>query len=152
MQLRIRVKEGTDKDAELVRAATTYMMSKLLKPEQLESVSLHITLTSLEHDFGDIELHRSPKFIMRLHSAMDPVLMVTTVAHELIHVAQKLTGRLQLREVGGETVWCWGAKCFGADPYDDPSCILPWEDDAECREGDLALSFFRASIAKMNLT
>jgi hypothetical protein len=127
------------------------MLRRLLKAEQVKRVSLKITLTRLHGDFGDISLNDPPAFHVRLHHETDTLLMLVTLAHELIHLAQVMDKRLELKEIKGLTTWVWLKTPYGADPYHpDESRELPWELEADELEADLACQFMTHSVSKLN--
>lgn len=151
MKLTIRRIKGDPRDVKLVREGVAFILGRLLTPLHMAKVRLHITLTTLESDLGDVSIEKSPRFSIRLHHEMDTLLMLVTLAHELVHVAQVMQGHLFLKKINGLVVWVWKGQSYGADPYGDPSRYLPWEADAELREGDLACQFFSHYVTSLNV-
>lgn len=150
MQLEIERNRGTERDVKLIREAVPFMLKRLLKPEQLGQISLHISISRLHADLGDIILEDAPDFRLRLHHESDSILMLVTLAHELVHLAQVIEGRLKFRKIKGLYAWVWDGRSYGHDPYADPERVLPWERDAELREGDLARQFLNSYVRKLN--
>ncbi len=150
MKLTIRRNDGDKRDVKLLRAAVPYILNRLLTPAHVKTIVIHITLTRLHGDFGDIEIETAPKFRIRLHHEMDTLLMMLTLAHELVHLSQVMIGRLQLKKINGLAVWHWDGKPYGTEPYEAPNGDLPWEIDADCREGDLACQFFQHYLTSLN--
>ena len=150
MKLTIRRNQGDTRDVELIRKAVPFMLKRLLKPEQLEALSVHVVLTKLQDDLGNVDIEEAPKFRLRLHHEMDTLLMIVTLAHELVHLSQVMHGRLQLREINDLTVWYWDKKPYGSEPYADPDRTLPWESDANRMEGELACRFFTHYVKNLN--
>ncbi len=126
------------------------MLNKLLSREEQAPIRLHIIITTLHGDLGDIVLEDTPDFRLRLHHASDTILMLVTLAHELIHLSQVVKGRLKFRKFKGLDVWVWDGKSYGSDPYDDPDRTLPWESDANNRESDLARQFLNKYVRSLN--
>ena len=150
MQLEIHRKRGTERDVKLIREAVPFMLKRLLQPEQLSQVRLNVSITRLNGDLGDIILEDAPDFRLRLHHEADAILMMVTLAHELVHLSQVLSGRLKFKKFKGLDVWVWDGRSYGTDPYADPDRVLPWERDAELREGDLARQFLNFYVKKLN--
>jgi hypothetical protein len=82
---------------------------------------------------------------------MDTLMLLVTLAHELVHLAQVMDGRLQLKKIKGLDTWHWKRKPYGEDPYNpSESRDLPWEVEASELECDLALQFFAFYVRKLN--
>lgn len=153
MQLTVRQKLGDARDVKLIRDAVPFMLKKLLAPSQLSQVSVQVSIVKLNEDCGDIELHTPPLFKLRLSHQLDSVLMLLTLAHELIHLSQVVEGRLNLKKINGLTVWFWDGRPYGSEPYDSPlGDALPWEIDANRRESDLACQFLNDYVRKLNVS
>lgn len=150
MKLTIRRNDGDQRDVRLLREAVPFMLNRLLKPAHVKTIVLHISFTRLHGDFGDIEIETAPTFRIRLHHEMDTLLMMVTLAHELVHLSQVMLGRLELKKIKGLAVWHWDGKPYGSAPYDDLEQTLPWELDADSREGDLACQFFSYYVTSLN--
>lgn len=150
MKLSIRKNRGDKRDVELIREAVPFILKRLLKAEQIEDIDLHITLVKLKNDFGDVEISSAPSFRLRLHHEMDTLLMIVTLAHELVHVSQVMNGRLKLKKINHLRQWYWDKRPYGTAPYDDPELTLPWESEAARLENELACRFFRHYVSKLN--
>ena len=150
MKLVIRRNDGDPRDVKLLRVAVPFMLKRLLKPAQFSKVHLHITLTRLHGDFGDIEIETSPRFRLRLHHGMDTLVMLVTLAHELLHLSQVMHGRLELRKIKDLQVWYWDGEPYGSAPYDELGSDIPWERDAGDKENDLARHFFTHYVTSLN--
>lgn len=150
MNITIRDTNADPRDVILVREASAFILSRLLKPSQLKHVNLHVNLAILKDDLGDIGIEEAPTFRLRLHRELDSLAMIVTLAHELVHLAQVMNGKLFLKEINGLEVWHWLNVPYGHDPYGDKTLILPWEVEAEQREVDLACHFFSHYVTKLN--
>lgn len=150
MQVRVYQQGSNRKDTLLIREAAVQMLSRLLKPEQTEQVNLQVLVTKLDGDFGDIELQAAPYFRLRLADDLNSILTLVTLAHELVHLAQVVEGRLSLSSQPSGTVWHWDGVPYGTDPYDLEDVKLPWEVDALEREGDLACHFVNEYVRNLN--
>lgn len=81
-------------------------------------------------------------FHIELESKMPFLCILATLAHEVTHVTQFATGRLQ--SVSNE--WFWEGKSYGFDPYSGEEAIdtqLPWEYHADCKEVELVRKFVK---------
>ena len=150
MKLTIRRNDGDPRDVKLLHEAVPFILSRLMKPRDVKKVSLHISLTRLHGDFGDIEIETAPAFRIRLHHEMDTLLMIVTLAHELVHLSQVMRGSLKLNKINDLTVWHWDDVPYGAEPYDNPEHALPWETEADSRETELASQFCAHYITLLN--
>lgn len=68
--------------------------------------------------------------------------LLSTLAHETVHVVQFALGRL--RNEDGE--WFWDGSSYGLEPYtgdEDVDNQLPWEYDAYSKEVELARKFIK---------
>lgn len=150
MKVRV-VHEGKDRrDVLLLKVAAVQMLNRLLEPEQAEQVNLQILVTKLDGDLGDIELQSAPFFLLRLADDLNSILTIVTLAHELVHLAQTLTGRLQLSSQPHGTVWYWDGTPYGTEPYEQDNLSLPWEIDALERECDVARHFMNEYVSNLN--
>lgn len=150
MELVIRRNSADARDVRLVREAAPYMLKSLLKAELFSQVVLHVSFAKLNKDLGDVSVGEAPRFRMRLHPEMDTVLMMVTLAHELVHVSQVMEGRLKLKKIKGLHSWTWDGCNYGVDPYGDSDLNPPWEIDAVSQESDLACQFFRWYVTSLN--
>lgn len=66
--------------------------------------------------------------------------LLSTLAHESVHVVQFATGRLKFN---GE--WIWDGVSYGEEPYRDTDLDtkLPWEYDAYSKEIELSRKFIK---------
>ena len=68
--------------------------------------------------------------------------LLSTLAHELVHVVQFATGRLE-----NEENWIWEGTDYGDNPYQNDaeldSANLPWEYEAHTKEIVLAKKFVK---------
>jgi hypothetical protein len=81
---------------------------------------------------------------------MDAILMVVTLAHELVHLSQVMNKRLEVKEINDLSVWFWDGQPYGTEPYADETVVLPWEADAERQEGNLARQFLNNYVKRLN--
>lgn len=67
--------------------------------------------------------------------------LLSTLAHETVHVVQFATGRLRIEDDD----WIWEGKNYGPKPYigKEVDNQLPWEYDAYSKEPELARKFVK---------
>lgn len=150
MKLRIQHGLADARDVKMVRAAVPEMLRTLLKPEQIALINLHITFTSLDAVYGDIELVKAPRFKIRLHDSLDPILLLMTLAHELIHLKQVMEGHLKVIKINDLHIWVWKNRQYGPDPYALKNASLPWETEAERKESALVRHFVKIYVTLLN--
>lgn len=81
-------------------------------------------------------------FNIHLNDSVPFLELLSTLAHEIVHVVQFATGRLRTDDEN----WIWEGKKFGNSPYTGDEEVdnqLPWEYDAYCKEIDLARKFVK---------
>lgn len=81
-------------------------------------------------------------FHIQLNSDVPFLELLSTLAHETVHVVQFATGRLRTTDDD----WCWDGKSFGSEPYtgiEEVDNQLPWEYDAYSKEVELARKFVK---------
>lgn len=81
-------------------------------------------------------------YVCRLADYANSAETMRTLAHELIHVWQTATGRLQTSEDNG---WYWRGKSYGHTPYSgtDSDYDLPWEREADKLDLQLTKKFYK---------
>lgn len=150
MKLRISRGDADPRDVKMVRVAVPEMLNLILSPSQIDQLDIHINFTSLNGVYGDIQLENPPYFKMRLHNDLDPILLLLTLAHELIHLSQVVSGDLKLIKNNKLYEWHWKKRNFGSEPYVDHDSRPPWEADAERREGVLTVHFVKKYVNILN--
>ena len=81
-------------------------------------------------------------YVIQLNNDVPFLELLSTLAHEVVHVIQFATGRLK----NDTLTWKWQNVDYGEDPYtgdEDVDCKLPWEYDAYCKEIDLVRKFVK---------
>lgn len=82
-------------------------------------------------------------YIIHLNVGSPFLDLLSTLAHEMVHVAQYVTGRLKTND---EDEWVWDGVNYGANPYrgkEELDIKLPWEYDAYSKEPELARKFVK---------
>lgn len=83
-------------------------------------------------------------YVVQLNMHVPFLELLSTLAHELVHVTQFATRRLVITDDDEE--WIWEGVNYGVDPYtgkEDVDTRLPWEYDAYSKETDLARKFVK---------
>lgn len=152
MKIRVFQEAGCAKesDAKLLKRAVKAMLRELVDDEHLVNVRLDIVIAELERDCGEIELQDAPRFLIRLAHDLDTILTILTLAHELVHLSQVLTGRLRLNESSARLEWVWEGVNYGEAPYASPKIILPWEEEAKRLEANLTRHFLASYVSNLN--
>lgn len=80
-------------------------------------------------------------YTIHLNDTVPFLELLSTLAHETVHVVQFATGRLK-----SDPVWMWEGKDYGLTPYTGDEEVdnqLPWEYDAYSKEVELARKFVK---------
>jgi hypothetical protein len=141
----ITILGGTEFERGLVKQAVDSYRKKLLP----DAGSLDLTIFLITHLYrkegvkGDVlcedDDEKIPnEFTIRLDASMNPQALLCSLAHEMVHVKQYVTG--EIRDVGGKNVVWKGKKhvCDGYTYWDQP-----WEIEAYGREKGLFENFVR---------
>jgi hypothetical protein len=150
MELTIKSTRTDCRDADLITRAVPFMLNGLLTSSQREGLIVNVVITTLNGDHGDVVLNEAPSFQIRLSSQCDTIMLVKTLAHELVHLSQVVNGRLKFRKINGLQCWVWDGKSYGPYPYRDPDRTLPWESDAERHEDTLCVNFVKHHVKFLN--
>lgn len=88
-----------------------------------------------EHESGTGVFH------IHLNDNVPFLELLSTLAHETVHVVQFATGRLRIEDED----WIWEGKNYGPKPYigKEVDNQLPWEYDAYSKEPELARKFVK---------
>lgn len=81
-------------------------------------------------------------FHIHLNDSVPFLELLSTLAHEIVHVVQFATARLRTEDDD----WIWEGTNYGSNPYtgdDDIDNKLPWEYDAYSKEIHLARKFVK---------
>jgi hypothetical protein len=123
-----------------LRRATVYFLDLLLPRKRKIDVRISVENKLIEKESmfgGCYHLSSSPsRYHIRLDDAMDSKTMVTTLAHEFVHVRQFDSGELAFRHSCNR----WHGTYYPSDEfsYEDE----PWEIEASSLEDLLAKNFF----------
>lgn len=139
----------------LIRESLDYFGHKLMSPQLLNNISLRIKfcdgLVAKEKIRGDVVWNyrngKTPKalrsFTIRIDSSLGQKKMLSTLAHEMVHVKQYAKG--EMRDISHRLVR------FGKKSYmDNEYCYWeqPWEIEARGRELGLLAMFLKQRKAK----
>jgi len=131
-------KTPTRKD--LVRRAAVYFLKLLLPRKRKIQIDIHLEedLITKESVYGECyHMSKSPsKYKIRLDKDMNDLTLITTLAHEFIHVKQFDRNEL---------AFLYSCSRWHGEYYPDDEFIEseePWEVEPRERESDLASKFF----------
>jgi hypothetical protein len=140
--MRIVFRGRTNKQfRESVRDACGFYLHKLgLSKKKLNNVTVIFKLAEMKGDYGSCVNTNHPKtFEITIHSKQDRKGKFKTLAHEIVHLKQWLTGEMRDRVRGDEivkTYWkgeLWRTSGNELDDYYDS----PWEIEAYGKEEGL---------------
>ncbi len=151
MRIKMLKNSGTVRDVSLLKKAAKYMIERLLSPSQSANISLNISITNLNGRFGEAVINDPTRFKVRLYKDADLVMMLVTLAHELVHVSQVVSGTLKVKKINDLDEWFWKGKSYGVDPYENWPGKLPWETEANAQEVSLALEFIQVHVDLLNV-
>ena len=148
--MNVRVKFLTRKklvdgdSAALLFEAAVWYAEKLLTPFQVERLNLKIALRSRETMDGCVGKCRSRcselfphNFEILLNRGLTTYWKIRVLAHEFVHLKQRMERRLHYDKVDGY----WRPHWNGVNHAETPYSKRPWEIEAEAMEEGLAQEF-----------
>lgn len=131
-------KNPTRKD--LVRRAAVYFLNRLLPRKRKIEIAIHVEDNLIEKSsvFGECyHISKSPsKYKVRLDKGMCDIMLITTLAHEFVHIRQFDHGELALTHSCNR----WHGNYYPDDEFLETE--EPWEVEPRERESVLAADFF----------
>ena len=147
MQIEIKGGTKTTVDYVLIAEAVLFMFKRITSKKNLRKVD-KVTVSivkRMDHALGDCyEMVKDGKFHVKIRLKYIPnfLIMLSTLAHEIVHGEQTLSGRLNL---DADYNYIWNGVSYGCDPYfvykDQEYEKLPWETEAYDNEESLAKAF-----------
>lgn len=132
---------GCSKDPEtknlLRRAAIYFLNDQLPRKRKIDiKITCEDDLIVKENIYGECHHVDRSKYWIRLNSSMSIYDVITTLAHEFVHVRQFDTGQLALRYSCNR----WNGTYYPCDEffYEDE----PWELEAQSLENSMASNFW----------
>jgi hypothetical protein len=148
MEITVTQKKGEKYNNNLVKDAAFFFATKLIKNKHLKKISkIKIYLVKEFESAGECYDYKTDDgsylFDLKINRETDFPEIISTLAHEMIHVSQIVSGNLVI----DKNEWHWCGKSYGRDPYsglgEEQQCAkLPWERDAYHNESKLSLQFF----------
>ena len=147
MDIIINQRFGEKQNIPIIKIAAQYFHDTMFSRKERERLhSITISMKCMRNAGEQIEeLNLDQKFIININ--LDRLesfnKIITTLAHEMIHAKQMLSGKLKI--MNGEYVW--KRKSFGPNPYAKLTLNqiiknLPWESEAYCKQDRYAREFF----------
>lgn len=148
--MEIIIKGGDKKstDFKLIKNALVYFLNKLISKKNLNKIhSVRISIVQhLKEKRGDCDEiltdNKKYKIFIRLEHTPNFLTMLSTLAHECVHVSQTLNNNLFVDDDG---CFFWKGESYGIAPYEEfvnhEYEKLPWETEAYDKEHNLAKSF-----------
>jgi hypothetical protein len=129
--------------------AVSYFLKKLLGEQEFAHVKqIDIKMHAVMYDHGECFITRlkdnTIKVRIKVQKGISFMEMLLTLAHECVHAAQFIDGRLRFTKRNGD--WVWKNRNYGLNPYAGLSKIdiykkLPWEKEAITMEGGLVREY-----------
>lgn len=131
----------------LLKDAGNYFLRRLLNPDEHRDLKVTISVTSLTGTMrGDATISSLSCGQVRINANDDFLTQLSTLAHEMVHIKQYVTGQLDCSESGKR--WKWHGRYHkGTEPYE----LSPWEREAYATEGILAQAFIQEELLKDTL-
>ena len=155
-KLTLRAVGGTTQQRQMCRDLVRFALPYLMKQSQIDKLSIRINIkkdyVAKEGCYGicdvnDVEKRGRPKsFSLSVDGSMLIRHILTTVAHELVHVKQYATGELVYRNSTGESYW-HGEKIDDNLNY----WLHPWEIEAAGWERNLVELWIEHTYGKKEL-
>jgi nitrate/nitrite-specific signal transduction histidine kinase len=125
---------------DLVRRAAVYFLSRLLPRKRNIQISIRVEDNLIENDSmygGCYHMSKSPsKYKIRLDSSMSDYTLISTLAHEFVHVRQFDENELIFTDSYSQ----WRGKYYQTDEFAETE--EPWEVEPRKMESVLAAEFF----------
>jgi uncharacterized protein (DUF608 family) len=122
----------------LLQRAKRHFTTALL--ENHHKVNIDIKIRKLEKNVAGLVYHSGlflddKRFTIEISETLSKSKMITTLAHEMVHVKQFLEGQLELKRAPFRILW------NGKDLTDLKYTKRPWEIEAHALEGELYKGF-----------
>jgi hypothetical protein len=125
---------------DLVRRAAVYFLKRLLPRKRKIEIGIRVEENLIENHSmygGCYHIAKSPsKYKIRLDSGMSDAMLISTLAHEFVHVRQFDNNEL----VCMDSYSRWHGKYYSDDEFAETE--EPWEVEPRELEGVLAADFF----------
>lgn len=138
-------------EIELIELATLFFLKELNKINPYKPIKCDIIISNLVVSessgellsgdmFKDTDADGNIQYVCSLADYINSIELMRTLAHELIHVWQSATNRLQIIN----DIWHWNGTAFGNAPYvgNDEDFNLPWEQEADILDIILLKQFY----------
>lgn len=143
MSLTLKIKGGTWPQRVLVHTGALFY-AKRLKGFERKHPTINLILAELERKKGESQQNTKRSYTIRLDSRLRNLALIRVLAHEMIHVAQYLSGQLEDLEPCGIVRWGKRKYDMGRVKYEHH----PWEIQAFKLEKKLAKQFIELWAAK----
>jgi hypothetical protein len=157
MNITILPKGKDRKHHKIYKTAIQYFLNKLLAKRYQKRINSIVVKLVDSLDYGSSrgecreQITTDGKFdiIFKIVATDDLPQIISTLAHETVHLKQTVKFELVIFDINGEQYWIWKGKKrkFKKEWYDvftskDQYAKLPWEKEAYDSEMELARSFF----------
>lgn len=148
MKININQRFGERQNFSTIDLALHYFIKCMLTKKEIKKIdTINVTLKKLKSAVGHQyeQLTVEQKFILYIDLDRTESLyrIISTLAHEMIHVKQMLSGRLQIMNLN----YVWEGKSYGIFPYRKLNMAqqiekIPWETEAYNNQDRYARDFF----------
>lgn len=150
MNILIDQRKGEKYNKDIIKQAVDFFAKKILSYEQiLEINSIKVILCNNFRNLGecykkDKETDGKSDFILRINREIPFPDIISTVAHEMVHLHQFISKQL----ISTDDNWIWKNKKYDNDIYkmhkatEESQKHIPWEKVAYAKEAKLAKQFF----------
>lgn len=134
--MKIKISGGTPDQQEQCRSLTHHVCKALCGTRMYNLLDIEIMLmTDLYEDYGQLgncmwtdDPYRPREFDIEVDSSLSMRYMLTTLAHELVHVKQFAKG--EMAQLLGD-VYKWQGSKIEFDSHNERACMrVPWEVEA----------------------
>lgn len=136
MEISVRTNRCKNIDAKELRRATKFYAEYVLGKRLAKNISIDIVMEKLNLSYGfcyPVEFGRNIRdFDISLNKNLSKVLILKTLAHEIVHVMQFARGKLKFLDFD---LGRWGKRVYKTDYHNYHK--LPWEVEAHKLEKTL---------------
>lgn len=148
MEINISQRFGERQNLATIKKATHYFLDTMFTDKELKKIeNISIILKKLKASVGCQyeQLTSDQKFLITIELDRNEPLenIIATLAHEMIHAKQMVSGRLQIMRLN----YVWEGKSYGIFPYRKLNRAkqiekIPWETEAYTNQDAYARKFF----------
>lgn len=136
------LQRGGKKHHDVLESASLFFMRELMNAELACILNLRIEVRATKMQRGTVAISYLPvnsnepctDFTIILHRDRRLIDQIQDLAHELVHVQQSVSGRLQYHRSNDSKLYAWWEGVDMGAVEDIPYFSRPWEVEARCLE------------------